>query len=124
MNNMDMLPDEEGTPLDWDKHEAEILDVFVTQDKPLKEVMEYMRNKYGFIATYAFAESLLSGSNSADELRQRQAIQVPLQSAQEDNGRGVYRDRSGVPTSCCPRKADKRLSSRPSIGAGARQTRH
>ncbi|KAK4034669.1 ankyrin repeat-containing domain protein [Parachaetomium inaequale] len=48
---MDVLPDEESTPLDWDKHEAEILDVFVTQDKPLKEVMEHMSNKHGFIAT-------------------------------------------------------------------------
>jgi hypothetical protein len=54
---MDKLPDE-AMPLDWDRHEAKILDVFVTQDKPLKQVMEYMRNKHGFIATYACAESL------------------------------------------------------------------
>jgi hypothetical protein len=58
MNNMDDL---EGTPLDWNKHEEEILDVFVTQDKPLKEVMEHMKSKYGFIATYAFPESLPMG---------------------------------------------------------------
>jgi hypothetical protein len=51
MNNM--TPDEEGTPLDWGKHEAEVLDLFVTQNRPLKEVVKYMEEKHRFVATYA-----------------------------------------------------------------------
>jgi hypothetical protein len=49
----DMLPAEEGTPLDWAKHEDEILELFVSRNKTLREVMEQMRTKHNFNPTYA-----------------------------------------------------------------------
>jgi hypothetical protein len=44
---------QEAQGLDWDKHEAEILDLFVTRNKTLKEVMTHMKGRHGVVATYA-----------------------------------------------------------------------
>jgi hypothetical protein len=38
--------------LDWAKHEAEIRDLFISQNKTLDQVMAHMRRKYNFTATY------------------------------------------------------------------------
>lgn len=38
--------------LDWGKYEGEILDLFVSQNKTLNEVMAHMTEKYNFEATY------------------------------------------------------------------------
>lgn len=35
----------------WDQHRERILDLYETQNKPLREVCEIMRNKHGFHAT-------------------------------------------------------------------------
>lgn len=37
--------------LDWGKHEAEILELFVTRNKTLKEVRKQMEERHGFVAT-------------------------------------------------------------------------
>lgn len=41
------------SPLDWDQHKDKILDLFVTQNKPLAEVQKYMFQRHEFNATYA-----------------------------------------------------------------------
>lgn len=41
-----------GPGLDWGKHEAEILELFVTRNKTLKEVRKQMEERHGFVATY------------------------------------------------------------------------
>jgi hypothetical protein len=49
-----MAMEDDGTTItaaDWQRHEDEILDLFVTKEKTLREVMEHMRNKHGFDAT-------------------------------------------------------------------------
>lgn len=38
--------------LDWGKYEGEILDLFVSQNKILNEVMAHMEEKHNFKATY------------------------------------------------------------------------
>jgi hypothetical protein len=38
--------------LDWGRYEGEILDLFVSQNKTLNEVMAHMTEKYNFEATY------------------------------------------------------------------------
>ena len=38
--------------LDWAKHEGEIRDLFVSQEKTLNEVMAHMREKHNFEARY------------------------------------------------------------------------
>jgi hypothetical protein len=38
--------------LDWDRHTSTILDLFVTQNKTLNEVMVHMMEQHGFEATY------------------------------------------------------------------------
>lgn len=55
----DMLPDEAGedTPLDWGKHEDEIVDLFVSKKRKWKEVMEHMSAKHNFNARYAHHEA-------------------------------------------------------------------
>ena len=55
-----MSLDEEGTCLDWDRHEDEILDLFISQNKPLREVKERMRKTHHFNPTYAPSSSPLS----------------------------------------------------------------
>lgn len=47
----DMALDDEGVCLDWDKHEDEILDLFISQNKPLREVKEHMRKTHRFNPT-------------------------------------------------------------------------
>ncbi|KXX76215.1 hypothetical protein MMYC01_207884 [Madurella mycetomatis] len=42
--------DQEGNLLDWDRHEDEILDLFVSQNKTLQEVVEHMRATHNFNA--------------------------------------------------------------------------
>jgi len=37
--------------LDWAKYESEILDLFVTQNKTLNQVMAHMKEKHNFQAT-------------------------------------------------------------------------
>ena len=54
-----MPPDEEGPALNWGRHEAEILDLFVTRNKTLKEVMKHMKETHGLSATYGFNSSCL-----------------------------------------------------------------
>ncbi len=54
-----MSLDEEGMSLDWDRHEDEILDLFISQNKPLREVKEHMRKTHHFNPTYAPSSSLL-----------------------------------------------------------------
>lgn len=50
---MDNIPPAQKAPgLDWGKHGAEILELFVTQNKTLKEVMRYMKERHGFVAKY------------------------------------------------------------------------
>jgi hypothetical protein len=39
------------TAADWKRHEDEILDLFVAQEKALREVMDHMRKEHGFHAT-------------------------------------------------------------------------
>ncbi|KAK4162974.1 ankyrin repeat-containing domain protein [Cladorrhinum sp. PSN259] len=46
---MDIAP--ENISLDWEKHQNEILDLFITQNKPLHEVVKHMSDKHGFVAT-------------------------------------------------------------------------
>jgi len=38
--------------LDWARYEGEILDLFVTQNRTLNEVMEHMKETHNFEATY------------------------------------------------------------------------
>jgi hypothetical protein len=38
--------------LDWGKYEGEILDLFVSHNKTLNEVMAHMMEKHNFEATY------------------------------------------------------------------------
>jgi hypothetical protein len=38
--------------LDWAKHEREIRDLFVSQEKTLDEVIAHMRGKHNFEARY------------------------------------------------------------------------
>lgn len=42
--------DHKGNPLDWGKHEDEILDLFVSQNKTLREVVEHMSATHNFNA--------------------------------------------------------------------------
>ena len=44
-------PNNNRARLDWDKHDAEILDLFVTQNKTLSEVMKHMKERHSFEAT-------------------------------------------------------------------------
>jgi hypothetical protein len=46
--------------LDWAKHEGEIRDLFVSQEKTLNEVMEHMSEKHNFEARYIDPHSTLS----------------------------------------------------------------
>lgn len=52
MGNMPLAQDTPG--LDWSKYEAEILELFVTRNKTLKEVVKYMKKRHGFVARYVF----------------------------------------------------------------------
>ncbi len=67
MNSMSQ--DEEGLALNWGRHEAEILDLFVTRNKTLKEVKKHMENEHGLIATYVPALHVWTFEH-ADELAQ------------------------------------------------------
>ena len=53
--------------LDWAKHESEIRDLFVSQGKPLNEVVAHMRENHNFEATYIDPHSM------GVELRDHQA---------------------------------------------------
>ncbi len=48
---MDSVLPEEAPSLDWAKHGAEILELFVARNKTLKEVKKHMEERYGFAAT-------------------------------------------------------------------------
>lgn len=55
--------------LDWAKHEGEILDLFVIQNKTLKQVMAHMTQKHEFRATYAKSSHLLGElDHKADDI--------------------------------------------------------
>jgi hypothetical protein len=45
--------------LDWAKHEGEIRDLFVSQEKTLNEVIAHMREKHNFEARYINPHSIL-----------------------------------------------------------------
>jgi hypothetical protein len=45
--------------LDWDKHEGEIRDLFVSQEKTLNEVIEHMSKKHNFEARYIDPHSII-----------------------------------------------------------------
>src|SRR5947209_1794897 len=62
-----MLPDEEGTPLDWGKYEDEILDLFITKNRKLREVMEHLAATYNFTPRCVRPESV-SGSRHYQRL--------------------------------------------------------
>jgi hypothetical protein len=46
-----MCSNDQETP-DWDQHEDEIFDLFITQNKPLNQVVTHMKEKYNLQATY------------------------------------------------------------------------
>ena len=46
-----MCPNDQAI-LDWAKHEGEILDLFIIQNKTLNQVMAHMKEKHNFQATY------------------------------------------------------------------------
>lgn len=56
-----MMAEQEKSCLDWERHEDEILDLFVTQNKTLDEVIAHMHETYNFKATYAFSTRLELG---------------------------------------------------------------
>ena len=70
-----MPPDEEGSSLIWGRHEAEILDLFVTRNKTLKEVKKHMEKEHGLIATYGPTLHAWVFHN-ADDSQQRETIQI------------------------------------------------
>ncbi len=45
-----MCPNDQSI-LDWAKHEGEILDLFIIQNKTLNQVMAHMKEKHNFEAT-------------------------------------------------------------------------
>jgi len=49
---MATLADNEAASLDWGKHKDEILDLLITQNKTVRQVMEYMEEEHNFKATY------------------------------------------------------------------------
>jgi len=49
---MATLADNEAASLDWVKHSDEILDLLITQNKTVRQVMEYMEKEHNFKATY------------------------------------------------------------------------
>jgi hypothetical protein len=49
---VDKMAENGQATLDWGKHEDEILDLFVSQNKILNEVMAHMKEKHNFKATY------------------------------------------------------------------------
>lgn len=45
----------------WDGYKAVIQKLYLTEDKPLKDVMAFMKDEYSFHATYAQFQSLYEG---------------------------------------------------------------
>ena len=51
-DQVDMTCPNDQATLDWAKYEAEILDLFIIQNKTLNQVMAHMEEKHNFQATY------------------------------------------------------------------------
>ncbi|KAK3995721.1 ankyrin repeat-containing domain protein [Cladorrhinum sp. PSN332] len=73
----------QNAPLNWDKYENEILDLFISQNKPLHDVAKYMCDKHGFNASERQYKHRYKGLKNvkseewryiADELGRRSAL--------------------------------------------------
>jgi Clr5 domain len=43
--------------MDWDNHRQTILDIYLTQDKSLGELMQFMKGNHGFVARQVTSHS-------------------------------------------------------------------